>query len=76
MTEKPSYLRENLAVASLRDAGPGGICEDCGHFAIRHKGLACLFPRPKAEPCTCNGMLWLGQRLSIGSHGPEADAPR
>lgn len=53
------------------DPGPGGICDDCGHFAGRHYDGACdtgnLYsagtPR---RPCRCAGFLWLGQRYASG----------
>lgn len=54
------------AVADLQDMGPGGICSDCGHFAYRHHGMQCHFPPDDGEqPCTCEGMLWQGQRLQM-----------
>lgn len=63
----------DAAVASLFHAGPGGQCDDCGHFAHRHHdgnpslGVArgCAFPRPVGEECACAGMSWQGHRVSI-----------
>jgi len=51
--------------------GPGAICEDCGHFAGRHAGLACLFPPESlaapntGQPCPCAGMAWGGLRFEM-----------
>jgi hypothetical protein len=65
------------AVASLQASGPGSICEECGHFAMRHGtpawegDLACHFPRPVDNPCFCKGMLWHGHRIPMaGDAGP------
>lgn len=57
------------ALHTLVQMGPGGICEDCGHFADRHIDRACDFPR-EAGPCNCKGMKWRGQRLKMGPTGP------
>ncbi|QCG77882.1 hypothetical protein SEA_SMOKINGBUNNY_71 [Gordonia phage SmokingBunny] len=72
MAETTSY---DEAVASLFHAGPGGQCDDCGHFAHRHHdgnpslGVArgCAFHRPSSDEweCTCTGMSWQGHRVSI-----------
>jgi hypothetical protein len=63
--------KELIAIADLRDAGPGGICEECGHFACRHQDSQCLFPREN-NPCECQGMLWQGVRLDMDQHtGPR-----
>jgi hypothetical protein len=52
---------------SLYEAGPGGICDDCGHFAMRHVNTdKCLFPREIGKECQCKGMLWLGHRIDMG----------
>lgn len=61
--------------ASLHDTGPGGICEDCGHFACRHDGAECHFPRPADNPCTCGGMLWQGRRLEMNAQTGPAQTP-
>lgn len=53
------------AIQSLADTGPGGICAECGHFAMRHWLGACHFPRPADNPCVCGGMLWQGHRVEI-----------
>jgi len=54
------------ALDSLVQAGPGGICDACGHFASRHTGVTCLFPRqPPATPCSCPGMAWSGLRFEM-----------
>lgn len=52
------------AVVDLNDAGPGGICDDCGHVALRHGENFCDgFPQ---RPCaSCKGMLWQGVRIPI-----------
>jgi hypothetical protein len=52
------------AAADLINTGPGGICDDCGHFAGRHVGNGCMgFPE---KPCnTCGGMLWMGHRIEM-----------
>lgn len=67
MTEQQKTYEE--AVTSLYEHGPGGICEECGHFAIRHDDTACHFPRnelnPPKPPCECKGMLWYGHRVKI-----------
>ena len=56
------------AAADLYDTGPGGICNDCGHFAARHVGLKCLWPE---SACECAGMLWQGERIEMnGDYGP------
>lgn len=48
--------------------GPGGICDDCGHFAATHRGEGCAWP---GRVCPCRGMLWLGVRYEIDSwRGP------
>jgi len=61
------------ATRDLKDAGPGGICADCGHFAYRHHGLKCHFPRPD-HPCICKGMLWQGERIDMDCRaGPIAE---
>ncbi|USH45055.1 hypothetical protein SEA_CAMERICO_59 [Gordonia phage Camerico] len=49
----------------LFTSGPGSICEDCGHFAHRHEGSNCHFPRPEDNPCRCGGMLWQGQKVDM-----------
>lgn len=65
------------ALASLREAGPGAICEECGHLAARHhgniNGPACLFPRGvRAPACDCGGMVWLGYRFVMRNQtGPS-----
>jgi len=69
----PIKTQVDLAKAemSLAEAGPGGICEDCGHFASRHLqatrigGMGCDFPRPEDNPCDCEGMKWQGQRVDM-----------
>jgi hypothetical protein len=53
------------AIADLDDAGPGGICDDCGHFAFRHHDTTCHFPRETGKECKCKGMLWRGHRLKM-----------
>lgn len=51
------------AVAAVLEQPPiGGLCEECGHLAGRHRGERCHFPRHVDNPCTCAGMLWLGRR--------------
>lgn len=71
-TDEPTFTE---AVAELRDVGPGGICEDCGHFACRHDGARCHFPRPAGNACNCGGMLWQGHRLAMNCQaGPVAAA--
>lgn len=56
------------AVQDLYDAGPGGICADCGHFAYRHVGRQCRWPD---RQCCCEGMLWQGERIEMnGTYGP------
>lgn len=60
---------EQLAAEDLFHAGPGGICEDCGHLAARHVGMKCAWPE---RDCPCKGMLWQGQRVTMnGGNGPE-----
>lgn len=54
------------AERDLAEAGPGGFCEDCGHFAVRHIGsVPCDFPKANNEVCRCEGMLWKGERVDI-----------
>jgi hypothetical protein len=50
----------------LIGADPGSICEDCGHFALRHEQGKCLFPRGSKPPCDCEGFLWLDTRYESG----------
>jgi hypothetical protein len=59
------------ALRSLRDAGPGAQCDDCGHFAHRHLDSRCRFPRPEDNPCRCKGMKWQGQRFRMDLNGPN-----
>lgn len=56
------------AVVSLNKAGPGGLCDECGHMAGRHVGDTCGWPE---RLCSCTGMLWRGIRIPIGNTGPE-----
>jgi hypothetical protein len=47
--------------------GPGGICDECGHFAGRHAEDGCdtadlVLAGIRKKPCKCKGMLWLGVR--------------
>lgn len=58
------------AYRDLMDAGPGGICAECGHFALRHgNGFCDGFPD---KPCTiCKGMLWQGVRIPIVNGKPD-----
>jgi hypothetical protein len=47
--------------------GPGGICDDCGHFAGRHGPDGCdtsdlVAKGIRKKPCSCKGMLWLDVR--------------
>lgn len=64
-------MTKDEAVADLHDAGPGSICADCGHFAARHEGLTCQFPRPADNPCKCGGMLWHSHRLPMNRNVAE-----
>jgi hypothetical protein len=41
--------------------GPGAICEECGHFAGRHRPGGCPGVS-NHNPCRCGGMVWLGVR--------------
>lgn len=58
------------AVVDLNDAGPGGICDDCGHVALRHGEDFCDgFPD---KPCSsCKGLLWQGVRIPIVNGRPS-----
>jgi hypothetical protein len=58
------------AVNDLLEAGPGGTCDDCGHFAGRHgKDFCDGFPD---KPCaSCKGMLWRGVRVPIVDGKPN-----
>jgi hypothetical protein len=66
------------AFADLWNAGPGAICQDCGHFGAHHVGMECgrcmdkvLMARREA-PLSCRGMKWLDHRFQvIGS--PQKD---
>lgn len=66
--------------------GPGAMCDDCGHFAMRHgpevrQGKKNKLPGCdtrdlvnagiRDKPCPCRGMLWLGVRWPR----PELPAP-
>jgi hypothetical protein len=63
------------AVNNLLRAGPGAFCESCGHYAARHIGTRCTFHDgdPVDGPCICEGMEWLGVRMTMSSvAGPVA----
>lgn len=49
-------------VADADQPPPGGTCDDCGHFALRHNENGCDFPRKEKPPCQCEGFLWNGNR--------------
>lgn len=70
MVNEPTTFYD--AYRSLIQVGPGAQCQDCGHFAYRHQRRLCLFPH-KDHGCTCKGMNWLGQRISMGPSGPMDD---
>ena len=69
--EQVAKVMKGAAEISLANIGPGGICEDCGHFATRHLEGKCYFPPEsrlgvnKYKPCACAGMLWEGQRVDM-----------
>jgi hypothetical protein len=48
-----------LAAGPEQPYGPGAICEDCGHFAGRHREQGC--PGVSGH-CDCPAMQWLGVR--------------
>jgi hypothetical protein len=59
---------------------PGGLCDTCGHFALRHDERGCNFPRPKEHPCECKVFAWQGSRwprpwLAASSGGMEPLLP-
>lgn len=63
-------------------AGPGGICDDCGHFAGSHVSeFACDFPPEsrlganKGKQCECLGFAWAGYRYPTGKAAHSKDAP-
>lgn len=49
-------------IADPEQPEPGSICDECGHFALRHNQDGCHFPRKKGPPCDCQGFSWLGNR--------------
>ena len=55
------------------DMGPGGICEDCGHQALRHSRSECRYHEldpQKIDRCSCRGMLWRDTRYYMDpAHG-------
>jgi hypothetical protein len=75
------------AVADLQDAGPGGMCDECGHFACRHSNndpvagdmdmdpdRRCFFhlaDPSRYSPCKCTGMKWQGVRVAIYDGAPD-----
>lgn len=61
-------LDERDAFKDLWDAGPGAICDSCGHFASRHIPLSCEWPERK---CACKGFSWQGFIFAMdGPRGP------
>jgi hypothetical protein len=63
MTDQPS-------IEQPYEAGPGAICGDCGHFAVRH-----ISENPPCtgvvKRCRCAGFLWNGKRYSNPSQPPD-----
>lgn len=52
------------AQQDLVNAGPGGMCDTCGHFALRHYSHDKCDGFP-AKPCPCDGMKWRGIYIPI-----------
>ena len=70
----PNRRTRTEAYRDLMGAGPGAICDACGHFAGRHQGLVCLFPRDAGHECACPGMTWIdGHVFEMRPSGPKPD---
>lgn len=73
-----THITYDDACRNLFQAGPGGSCADCGHFAGRHhdatseQPAGCAFPKGGIEyRCTCEGMMWQGHRVRMADLLPR-----
>jgi hypothetical protein len=57
-----AYAPVNVGPESPHRSGPGAICGDCGHWAVRHVNEAKPGCGGVADPCACTGFLWNGYR--------------
>jgi hypothetical protein len=78
MTESSQWVAD--ASSEPEQPPPGGMCDTCGHFALRHYERGCNFPRPKERPCNCKVFVWQGNRwprpwLAAASGGMEPLLP-
>ena len=65
------------ALNDLWDTGPGALCDDCGHFAARHRGMGCNGIDTNGCTGHCQGMLRRGHRFEMnGPAGPVLPRPR